>query len=47
VALDCARLHLALRWLGWSRDWTPPREHARDWWAEAKGAAERITKEAV
>jgi len=47
VALDCARLHLALRWLGWSRDWTPPREHAWDWRAEAKSAAERITEEAA
>ncbi len=39
--LDCARLHLAIQWLGWSPDWTPPPEHARDWRAELPGLAER------
>jgi hypothetical protein len=33
--LKICRLHLALQWLGWSDDWTPPREHAQDWRAEA------------
>jgi aminoglycoside phosphotransferase (APT) family kinase protein len=28
-------LHLALQWLGWSRDWRPPPEHAHDWLGEA------------
>jgi hypothetical protein len=32
------RLHLAVRWLGWARGWEPPREHARDWLAEAYAA---------
>jgi hypothetical protein len=40
--LDCCRLHLAVRWLGWSRTWSPPVAHARDWRAEALGAAERL-----
>lgn len=40
--LDCARLHLAVQWLGWSRDWTPPLEHATDWLAEAVAAADRL-----
>lgn len=40
--LDCCRLHLALRWLGWSREWYPPAAHAHDWRAEAVGAAERL-----
>ena len=40
--LDAARLHLAVQWLGWSRDWTPPREHATDWLGEAVRAAERL-----
>lgn len=40
--LDCARLHLAVRWLGWSRDWRPPPEHRRDWLAEALALAERL-----
>jgi Phosphotransferase enzyme family len=39
--LDCARLHLALQWLGWSREWAPPPEHARDWQAELPRLAER------
>lgn len=41
-ALDCCRLHLALQWLGWSPGWSPPPEHARDWLAEALGAADRL-----
>jgi Phosphotransferase enzyme family len=40
--LDSARLHLAVQWLGWSREWTPPREHAADWLGEAVRAAERL-----
>ena len=34
-ALDCALLHLAVQWLGWSADWTPPAEHRQDWLGEA------------
>jgi aminoglycoside phosphotransferase (APT) family kinase protein len=41
-ALDCCRLHLAVRWLGWSEDWTPPPEHATDWRREALAVAERL-----
>lgn len=41
-AFDCAQLHLALRWLGWSRRWSPPPEHEHDWRAEALSAAERL-----
>jgi aminoglycoside phosphotransferase len=40
--LDCCRLQLALQWLGWSRDWRPPPEHARDWLGEALEVAERL-----
>jgi Ser/Thr protein kinase RdoA (MazF antagonist) len=29
--LDCARLHLAVQWLGWAPDWRPPRSHRRNW----------------
>ena len=42
-ALNAARLHLALQWLGWSADWTPPPEHSHDWLAEAFDAAERLS----
>jgi hypothetical protein len=41
-ALDAAELHLALQWLGWAPEWTPPPEHARDWLAVALDAAERL-----
>jgi hypothetical protein len=41
-ALDCCRLQLAVRWLGWSDDWTPPPEHAKDWRREALAVAERL-----
>jgi aminoglycoside phosphotransferase len=40
--LDCARLHLAIQWLGWSPYWTPPPEHARDWRAELPRLVERV-----
>jgi Phosphotransferase enzyme family len=40
--LDCARLHLAVQWLGWSRDWSPPPEHSRDFRSEARMLAERL-----
>jgi hypothetical protein len=42
AALDCARLHVALQWLGWSPDWSPPREHAQDWLAEVVTLTERL-----
>jgi len=42
VALDCARLQLAVRWLGWSRGWSPPPDHAHDWRSEAGQVAERL-----
>ena len=38
--LAAAQLVLAARWLGWSSAWTPPPEHAHDWPAEARRAAE-------
>ena len=40
--LDCGRLQLALQWLGWSPEWTPPPEHECDWLAEATRIAERL-----
>jgi hypothetical protein len=35
TSLDFCHLHLAVQWLGWSLDWSPPREHARNWLREA------------
>lgn len=33
-ALACARVYIAVQWLGWARDWTPPSEHRHDWATE-------------
>ena len=33
--LNLCRLQLAMQWLGWSENWSPPREHQQDWLAEA------------
>lgn len=41
-ALEHFRLHLAIQWLGWSRDWSPPAEHAHDWLADALRLAEGL-----
>jgi hypothetical protein len=40
--VDCCRLHIALQWLGWSTEWTPPPEHRHDWLDEAVDAATRL-----
>jgi thiamine kinase-like enzyme len=41
-ALACARLQLAVQWLGWSRDWSPPEEQRHDWLREAVEVGERM-----
>jgi hypothetical protein len=41
-ALDHCRLHLAVQWLGWARDWSPPAEHQQDWLGEALRLADRL-----
>jgi hypothetical protein len=41
-ALDYCRLHLALQWLGWASNWTPPPEHAQDWQADVLVLAEKL-----
>jgi aminoglycoside phosphotransferase (APT) family kinase protein len=40
-ALDLARLHLAIQWLGWDPGWSPPAEHRQDWLGEAVSIARR------
>ena len=42
TALDCCRLHLAVQWLGWAPDWSPPAEHSQDWLVEALRLAEQL-----
>jgi hypothetical protein len=41
-ALDFARLHLAVQWLGWEPRWEPPAEHRHDWLGDALELAERL-----
>lgn len=33
--LDCCLIHLSIRNLGWSRDWSPPPDRSHDWLHEA------------
>jgi hypothetical protein len=40
--LDVCRLYVALQWLGWSRDWTPPPEHAHDWLSDVRVLVEEV-----
>jgi aminoglycoside phosphotransferase (APT) family kinase protein len=40
--LDGCRLHVAVRWLGWSAGWSPPAAHVHDWFAEALSLGERL-----
>lgn len=40
--LDYCRLHLAVQWLGWAPDWSPPAEHAQDWLGEALALAAKL-----
>lgn len=42
IGLSAARLVNATQWLGWSVHWKPPREHARNWLAEAEDAAAHL-----
>lgn len=42
TALDYCRLQLAIQWLGWAPDWTPPPDHVHDWQSEARHVANRL-----
>jgi hypothetical protein len=41
-ALELARLHLAVQWLGWQPTWTAPAEHRHDWLGEALAIADNL-----
>ncbi|HWI22220.1 MAG TPA: aminoglycoside phosphotransferase family protein [Baekduia sp.] len=43
-ALICARIQVALQWIGWSADWRPPAEHAHDWLSETLAAASEFRR---
>jgi thiamine kinase-like enzyme len=40
--LIACRLHLAVQWLGWSREWSPPPQHAHEWLSDALTLADRL-----
>lgn len=40
--LDCCRLHLAMKMLGWSDEWMPPPQHAYNWLSETVRIANRL-----
>ncbi len=42
AALDYCRLHLAIQWLGWSSEWSPPPDHTQNWLGEALSLAEKL-----
>ena len=42
AALDYCHLHLAIQWLGWSSEWSPPPDHRRDWLSEAMRLTEKL-----
>jgi hypothetical protein len=42
AALDLCRLHLAIQMLGWSPNWEPPPECARNWLDEALRLVDRL-----
>ena len=41
-ALQFARLHIAVQWVGWSDHWSPPKAHAQDWLGEALALAHEL-----
>lgn len=44
ATLACARVQIALQWLGWSSTWRPPAEHAQDWLGEALAAVAEVER---
>jgi len=42
IDLDCCRLYLAIRMIGWSEGWQPPPQHAFNWLADAVRIADRL-----
>jgi len=40
--LNLCRLQLAVQWLGWSDNWTAPKDHRHDWLVEALTVSEQL-----
>ena len=38
----CGQLHVAMQWLGWSENWSPPEEHKQNWLQTALGIINRF-----
>jgi len=41
-AVNWGRLHVAIQWLGWSPQWSPPEEHKQDWLGIALEMIDRL-----
>ncbi|HYN88514.1 MAG TPA: phosphotransferase [Ardenticatenaceae bacterium] len=42
AALDFCHLHVAVQWLGWAPEWSPPAQTAHNWLDEALRLAEKL-----
>ena len=40
--VDYCQLHLAVQWLGWASDWSPPKNHEQNWLQEALRLGKRL-----
>jgi thiamine kinase-like enzyme len=40
--LEWCRLHVAIQWLGWSENWSPPKEHAHNWLRDIRELASTL-----
>jgi hypothetical protein len=40
--VDYCQLYLAVQWLGWATDWSPPESHDQDWLREAVRLSKRL-----
>lgn len=41
-AVELCQLYLAMRWLGWAADWSPPEMHAQNWLGVACQLADKL-----
>jgi aminoglycoside phosphotransferase (APT) family kinase protein len=41
-SMEYCQLYLAVQWLGWAGEWSPPKDHAQDWLREALQLAKRL-----
>ncbi len=41
-SLACCQLHLAILWVGWTKEWYPPLDGKRDWLKEAVRLAKKV-----